>query len=148
MIPQQVWKPIVIFLVLIGVFLVVRNYVRPASFYEYGHYRGDALGELASKPIHFAGKKVCIDCHDQRVAEFNASKHGSQSCETCHGPAEAHVEDPSISPPIKSGTNEWCLKCHGQNVTRPKLFPQVALSSHYPGQDCIKCHDPHHPEKR
>ena len=28
MIPQQVWKPIVIFLVFIGVFLVVRNYVQ------------------------------------------------------------------------------------------------------------------------
>lgn len=147
MIPPQIWKPFAIFLAIIVIFLFARGFVAPPSFGLYGHYRGDALAEIASKPIHYAGKKSCYDCHDQRVDELNRSKHANQSCETCHGPSETHVEDPSISPPFKLGTNDWCLKCHGSSVSRPKDFPQVVFSKHYPGKDCISCHNPHHPEK-
>ena len=41
------------------VFLVVRHYVVPKSFGEYGHYRGASIGEIAARPIKFAGHQAC-----------------------------------------------------------------------------------------
>ncbi len=146
MIPEQIWKPFVIVLTLLVLFLVVRAYFYPASFGQYGHYRGAALGELASKPIHFAGKKACVDCHDAKVKEINHSKHADISCENCHGPSEAHVEDPTVSAPVTTLTNIRCLKCHGMNEFRRKSFPQVIEAEHNPDVDCLSCHNPHHPE--
>ena len=45
------------------VFLVVRGYVVPKSFGEYGHYRGAAIGEIAAHPMKFAGHQTCETCH-------------------------------------------------------------------------------------
>jgi hypothetical protein len=45
------------------VFLVVRGYVVPKSFGQYGHYRGAAIGEIASHPVKFAGHQTCETCH-------------------------------------------------------------------------------------
>ncbi len=147
MIPSQIWKPFTIFIVIIALFVFVRGFMVPSSFGQYGRFRGDALGEIASKPVHYAGKKSCVDCHDKRVEEVNNSKHASQSCETCHGPSQNHVDDPSVVPPLKMGSNEWCLKCHSSNPSRPKAFPQVVASKHNPEVNCVECHNPHHPEK-
>ena len=45
------------------VFLVVRHYVVPKSFGQYGHYRGAAMGEIAQHPAKFAGHETCETCH-------------------------------------------------------------------------------------
>ena len=45
------------------VFLVVRHYVVPKSFGEYGHYRAAAIGEIATRPVKFAGHQTCEACH-------------------------------------------------------------------------------------
>src|ERR1019366_3481698 len=45
------------------IFLVVRHYVVPPSFGQYGHYRGAAIGEIAQRPVKFAGHQTCETCH-------------------------------------------------------------------------------------
>lgn len=58
---------------------------------------------LASMPPADAvsvGNGVCLDCHDDVGADFAKTMHGTllsktsaNSCESCHGPGSAHVED-------------------------------------------------------
>ena len=60
------------------VFLVVRAYVVPKSFGQYGHYRGAAIGEIAAKPVKFTGHETCETCHHQ-------GKNSAESrCFECH----------------------------------------------------------------
>ena len=44
-------------------FLLVRSFVVPSSFGQYGHYRGAAIAEIAARPVHFAGHQTCETCH-------------------------------------------------------------------------------------
>ena len=73
------------------------------------------------------------------------AKHRSISCETCHGPLQAHVEDPTTVKPTKITDPKFCTRCHERAPARPEKFPQVVLADHNPGQKCVECHSPHLP---
>ncbi|MGZ7081057.1 MAG: DUF4149 domain-containing protein, partial [Thermoanaerobaculia bacterium] len=48
------------------------------------------LYEIAAlQPVHRTSA-YCLDCHDDRHAEWAASSHKSVACENCHGPARTH----------------------------------------------------------
>src|SRR5688500_10618036 len=59
----------------------------------------------------YAGSEACATCHTGYDASINASKHGqvknprspaaAQGCETCHGPGEAHMNDPEKVKPVQ-----------------------------------------------
>ena len=69
----------VVFAVVLLVFVLIRAHFIPKSFGEYGHYRGDALAELASKPMHYAGHQACEDCHsDEADHEESGQARGRQ----------------------------------------------------------------------
>jgi hypothetical protein len=63
------------------VFLVVRHYVVPKSFGQYGHYRGAAIGEMAARPVKFAGHEACESCHTDILDTKKAGKHAHVNCE-------------------------------------------------------------------
>jgi hypothetical protein len=67
------------------VFLVVRHYVVPKSFGQYGHYRGAAIGEIAAHQVKFAGHDTCEACHSDVAETKNKGKHAHVNCEACHG---------------------------------------------------------------
>ena len=75
-----------LFVVAFFVFLVVRHFVVPKTFGEYGHYRGAAIGEIAARPVHFAGHETCETCHADILDTKNTGKHANVNCEACHGP--------------------------------------------------------------
>ncbi len=52
-----------VFVIGILAFLGIRAVLVPKSFGQYGHYRGDALAEIAARPVSFAGHQACEDCH-------------------------------------------------------------------------------------
>ena len=54
--PPQIKRLLPLFALFIGLFLLVRHLLIPESFGEFGHYRGNSLGENADKPLHYAGK--------------------------------------------------------------------------------------------
>ena len=74
--------------------------------------------------------------------------HKTLSCEACHGPSQAHVDDPENGRHKPDKLNAVaCLRCHEANPSRPKWHKQITLKSHYVGQKCTECHSPHQPNE-
>ena len=111
-VPDQVIRLAIVFAVLLGVLLMVRSRFVPKTFGELGHYRAAAVPAIAGQHIQYAGMAACIECHSDVGAVKAASFHRGLSCEVCHGPAQAHTEDPpSFAPTIPRG-RDACLFCH------------------------------------
>jgi len=57
--------------------------------------------KVVGKPADYAGSEECRDCHADQFKSFEEGPHhatlknkdvSQQGCESCHGPAKAHVE--------------------------------------------------------
>ena len=134
-----------VFLAGIVVFLVLRGFLVPKSFGEYGHYRGNALNDIAARPIHYAGHQTCETCHSDVLDKKKDGRHAHVNCEACHGPLARHADDPGEVQPAKLDTLVLCARCHEANAAKPKSFPQVATADHSNGLPCDTCHQPHSP---
>ncbi len=126
-------------------FLVIRHYVVPKSFGQYGHYRGAAIAEIAARPVHFAGHQTCESCHSDELDVKKKGKHVTVNCEACHGPLANHADDPADVTPPKLDTATLCVRCHAASEAKPKTFPQVVAADHANGVPCETCHQPHSP---
>ena len=143
---EHLLRVALVFGVGIVAFVVVRALLVPPSFGEYGHYRGNAIAEVAAQPVQFAGHQACEACHSDIVEMKNAGKHAGVNCEACHGPAANHTEDPGTVQPPKLNTASLCVRCHEVNGARPKSFPQIVAKEHNGGDlPCETCHQPHSP---
>ena len=77
----------------------------------------------------FLGADTCVACHDEVEKSYLDSPHGKASnprapaalhqCETCHGPGEKHLDDPTVNTSIRKFTKmaprevtAVCLSCH------------------------------------
>lgn len=127
------------------VFLVVRGYVVPRSFGQYGHYRGNAISEIAAHPAKFAGHQACETCHSDVADAKSKGKHGHVNCEACHGALAKHADDFASVTPGKLDTATLCATCHTASAAKPKAFPQVNPAEHSSGVACETCHQPHNP---
>lgn len=143
--PQQVRPLLLAFALVITAFFAGRYLFTPETFGQYGHYRAAAVDEIQAQSVAYAGYQACMDCHDDVFTERSKSHHRSIACETCHGPAAAHIEAPDEHLPEVPTERDFCPLCHGYNISRPTGFPQVIAERHNPGQPCQDCHDPHNP---
>jgi DmsE family decaheme c-type cytochrome len=103
----------------------------------------------------YAGASVCADCHEGIAAGMAKSLHGktadprtpasAKGCETCHGPAAKHTDDPKASKPRQfdkmtaAEASAVCTSCHasGQHA-------MWAGSKHETrGVACTSCHSVH-----
>ena len=162
-------RHIVRLLLLIGAFAVAvigaRLYFIDQSFGVFGHYRADAVTEIAAdKPI-YQGAAYCRDCHRERFGQWSTGIHKVVNCETCHGAAAKH---PGVKPPVASDTRtqiliasgryehvrlaipsdtvKLCTLCHERMPGRPAAQPQIDVKTHARGQACTVCHNPHSPK--
>lgn len=104
----------------------------------------------------YAGKEVCSECHEDAAAGLANTPHGrsgfaklsDHGCETCHGPALAHTEDPDnddvrkmMSPKRLSPKEvaERCQQCH--DGAKQFFWPGSKHDSR--GVSCIDCHSVH-----
>lgn len=142
---EHLLRVALVFVVGILAFVLLRGVLVPRSFGEYGHYRGNALAEIAAKPIVFAGHQTCETCHSDIADVKSQGKHAGVNCEACHGALATHTEDPGTIQPPKLDTAVLCVRCHGANEAKPKGFPQVAAKEHSAGLPCETCHQPHSP---
>ena len=126
-------------------FLVVRSFLVPRSFGRYGHYRANAITEIAALPVSYAGHQTCENCHGDVLDVKSKGVHKGVACESCHGPLAAHAEDPASISPAKRDTAVLCARCHQENIAKPKTFPQVNAAEHSGGAACNTCHQPHSP---
>ena len=126
-------------------FLIVRAALVPDDFGVLGHYRASALDLNAAKPLAYAGQAACVECHSD-VAEVRATAgHRAISCESCHGAAARHAEDPGAATPVKPASRELCARCHAANTGKPSWYRTVDIPDHAGDAACIDCHNPHDP---
>src|SRR5271165_240994 len=142
--PPQIVRLVLLTVAIVGSYSVARYFLTPRSFGEYGWYRANALAELASRDRTFAGRKACEECHSDEVQKLAKAEHKGVSCESCHGPGQAHADNPDISLPKPIFSQ--CVRCHAANPSRPKWLKQIDIKTHYPGQKCTECHLPHQPQ--
>lgn len=147
------------FLIIIGglmTFLIVRAILFPASFGEFGPYRGANVEEQMDKAASFASPGACKDCHANVDAIHRENSHKSVGCQNCHAPLIVHVKDGSVvgDMPINRSP-QLCLRCHRKLPSRPTTFPQIATKEHLQRNEddledgaCTVCHAPHKPAMR
>lgn len=107
----------------------------------------------------YVGSDTCVGCHDDMDKVLATTPHGkamhprspaaAQGCETCHGPGEKHVEDPSDDTSIRKFTkmapreaNDTCLSCH----TRSPHTMWQGSTHEARNLACITCHSVHDPK--
>jgi len=142
--PPQILRLVLLTVAIVGSYLVARYFLTPSSFGEYGWYRANALGELSSYKRVYAGAKACDECHDEQYQQVAKDGHKTLSCEACHGPGQAHADNPDINK-MTILTYSHCVRCHEANPSRPKWHKQINTKTHYTGQKCTECHVPHQP---
>jgi hypothetical protein len=108
--PPQIFRLVLLTLAIITTYILARYLLTPATFGQYGFYRGEALAELASLTPVFAGRKACLECHEDIQTKLSKAEHKTLGCETCHGVGQEHVDNPDVKL-IKIGDN-GCLRCH------------------------------------
>lgn len=140
--PPQIFRLVLLTIGIIVSYLIARAVLTPKSFGEYGWYRGDALDEAASHLPVFAGKLACAECHSYQFDTLSEGQHKTLSCESCHGVGQKHAGNPDILPEKLTGSH--CIRCHGENISRPEWFKQIVVGDHYEGK-CTECHIPHNP---
>ncbi len=144
--PPQLKTLIPLFVLFVAVFMVIRFFLIPESFGEYGHYRGDALEDNASHALVYAGKGACLECHPKEAEMLEYDLHSELSCEVCHGPGMKHVITPEIKGLlVKPDSRKSCGICHNFHFARNANFiNQVDVKKHHDEkQKCIDCHNPH-----
>lgn len=141
-IPPQVVRLALTFIGLTGLFFLFRGQTMPASFGSDGHYRDDAPKQIAASPLKHAERKACADCHSD-IMEVSLHYKKGVACESCHGPALAHVEDYEKFKPLVSKDRALCARCHASVPGRRISFPQVNVREHNPGSSCVDCHKVH-----
>jgi hypothetical protein len=143
-IPDALVRVVVVFVILAGVALLVR-FLLPSSLKDKPAFVAATVEREMAKSVRYAGSNVCADCHE----EFSLKKtgyHRNLSCETCHGAAKDHSENPTETKPTMPRLREFCVRCHAYNPSRPTGFPQINPASHNPLKPCIVCHNPHDPK--
>lgn len=127
------------------VFVVLQALLVPEGFGLYGHYRAGALDDNRARPMAFAGRAACVECHEDAAAAAKGGGHERVRCEACHGPLQAHAEDPTAQKAEKPDSRTLCVRCHQASVARPAHFPQVDRAEHAGEEACTTCHVAHHP---
>lgn len=144
-IPDPILRLLVVALLLGGAVLLVYGKI-PASFKDAQAHIAAATERQAALPVKYAGATACDACHADQAGVKHHGYHRDISCETCHGPAQAHVENPMDVKPPAPRDRRFCPACHAYDPSRPMGFPQINPVTHNPVQPCITCHDPHDPK--
>jgi len=143
--PPQIFRLVLLTLAIIVTYIIARQLLTPASFKQYGFYRGDALAEHASHIPVFAGRKACLECHEDIQEMLLAGEHKTIGCETCHGVGRGHADNPDVG--LTKIGDDGCLRCHEDNGSRPAWMKQIVATDHYRGDKCSGCHVPHQPNE-
>lgn len=145
-IPEQAVRIIVLFAVLALVLLVVRQFILPLELKDPALQKNSAMEREAAKEVKYAGAQSCGQCHEKEPEMKKSGYHRDLSCESCHGAAQKHVDNPTDVKPTSPKKRDYCSYCHNYNSSRPTGFPQINPDMHNPRKPCITCHNPHNPK--
>ena len=145
--PKHISRLLFLLVIFLLLALAAKSYLTDPSFYKYGHYRADAIPELAAGVPLYRGASYCKSCHDERQYDTSSGAHMSVQCEVCHGTSRGHPEDGNML--IPTDTIRLCSTCHESMPARPARQPQIEVGEHPSPEEgatpCHTCHDPHSP---
>ena len=119
----------------------------------------DAQASAATTAPGYVGTDTCIACHEEQLPSYEAGPHGRsadprapaarQGCESCHGPGERHIDDPSDDTTLKKfakmaprDVSATCVTCHaGGSHAAWQGSPHDTRSL-----SCVTCHSIHSPQ--
>ena len=119
-----------------------------------GAARALASQETPPEAAAYAGGETCAGCHDTVASHLATTPHGgpdfarrsARACETCHGPAAAHAEDPdnvALRPRMDRLTaREVSATCQGCHKGGKQLLWQGSRHA-MRGLTCTNCHGVH-----
>lgn len=164
--PKHIARLIVLLGVLGAAALAAKSYFTADSFYRYGHYRGDAVAEIASDKPKYENTESCGSCHAERYAEWSRGVHDSADihkvvrCEVCHGAAGSRDDKgmfrhsatgrkhpDRLQLAVPTDTAQLCTRCHSKEPARPAEQRQIVLATHGESKPCWSCHNPHSPKQ-
>lgn len=106
----------------------------------------------------YAGQDVCVTCHEGFDDSINKTPHGfarnprtpsaALGCESCHGPGEAHTQDPENVKPrsflrvAAVEVNDTCTTCHNRGDHTLWSGSQHEARN----LSCVTCHSVHTPK--
>lgn len=144
---KHIIRCIILLIILFIVLIIGKTFLTPKSFGQYGNYRGDSVKRISEIPVKFKGSDSCssAECHKDNYKTWQEGIHSVVNCETCHGPGNAHTQNPENVDMVIP--EEPCLVCHQKITGRPGDFPQVEPKSHYgdKNKSCVECHNAHSP---
>jgi cytochrome c553 len=162
--PRHIARLLILIVVFGALAYGAKRFFTANSFYEYGHYRGNSVAEIAAEKPKYKGTAYCTSCHAQQVAEWSNGVHNSidvgkiVKCEVCHGPAggrdaESRYVPASIGPDhpknlkmvVPTDSRKLCTLCHERMTGRPLQQRQIVVADHAGTQQCTVCHNPHSP---
>jgi cytochrome c553 len=153
--PKHIVRLLTVIIVLAIVALSARWFFRDSSFYQYGHYRGLAPAEIASKLPKLQGSASCQSCHKAIYSEWAGGIHrkatkdnvvtgivvkAGPNCEVCHTAAGNHPSKEPMPLSVEDRmTTITYLKehTHASNVPGRKLLkaPEEMRGI------CMNCHE-------
>jgi cytochrome c553 len=163
--PRHIFRLILLILVCVVVGYGAKRFFTVNTFFEYGHYRGDSVAEIAADKPKFKGVGYCASCHAKQIAEWSNGVHNSSDigkivkCEVCHG-AGGERDDPdpyrgaatgpehpkNLKMVVPTDTRKLCTFCHERLTGRPLQQRQIVVADHAGTQQCTVCHNPHSPK--
>jgi cytochrome c553 len=162
--PRHIARLVLLILVCVVAGYSAKKFFTVSSFFEYGHYRGDSVAEIASDKPKFKGVAYCASCHEKQMAEWSKGVHNSADvgkivkCEVCHGaggerdirgPFEASATGPdhpkNLKMVVPTDVRKVCTLCHERMMGRPAEQRQIEVAAHAGTQPCTVCHNPQSP---
>ena len=162
--PKHIVRLLLVLLAVVLLGYAAKRFFTPASFYQYGHYRGASVAEIASDKPKYGTPKNCEKCHAAKYAEWSKGVHNqpqqgkSVKCEVCHGASSGRdlkgpfdnvatgPEHPrNLKMTIPGDSAKLCSLCHEKMPGRPAEQRQVDVASHAGNQQCTACHNAHSP---
>jgi cytochrome c553 len=162
--PRHIFRLILLLVAFAVVAYTAKEFFTVDSFYEYGHYRGDSVAQIAADKPKYQGTAYCQSCHAEQFTVWSEGVHNGADigkvvkCETCHGPAGGrdelgmfvHASTGPVHPEnlklaVPTDTRDLCTLCHEKLPARPAQQPQIVVAEHAGTQQCTVCHNPHSP---
>jgi cytochrome c553 len=163
--PKHIVRLVLLMVAFGAVAYAAKGFFTPASFYLYGHYRGDSVAEIASDKPKYKGSEYCQPCHAEQYAVWSKGVHHSVEvgklvqCEVCHGAAGGRdaggtfqhvatgVDHPASGKlAVPTDSRKLCSLCHEKMPGRPAEQRQIEITTHAGTHQCTTCHNPHSPK--
>jgi cytochrome c553 len=153
--PKHIVRLLILILVVATIAFTARRLFRVDSFYQYGHYRGNAVADIASKVPKLQGSASCQTCHQEVYAEWTSGIHLKATkdnkpqglvikygpgCEVCHtGPAGNHPSKDAL--PLS--TEDKITTITHKHLDHPANAPgrNLMLNAEDMRNLCLNCHD-------